>query len=278
MVAQGKRGQELGTAVPPRAALGQRSNRKGGSSTRQVSLRVVDCGRLVCHANTNDSEPMSNGVLVSFSLLSAITLALAYHPILAKLSLGLVSPYAKADVTKRLLAAAVDGMLIASVLYRSSESLFYVVAGAAYLLLRDAMSGRSVGKFVCGLDVINLGTGRPCGSGASVSRNVLFLLPGANVIAAFLEAATIVRDPQGQRLGDRFALTQVVEGFGAKDLVTGVQQWLLVLIEQLGDKVRKPGRVPVKVQHRMEIRLAGRPSNTRLERTAEKRGCSTANR
>ena len=26
MVAQGKRGQELGTAVPPRAALGQRSN------------------------------------------------------------------------------------------------------------------------------------------------------------------------------------------------------------------------------------------------------------
>ena len=48
----------------------------------------------------------------------------------------------------------------------------------------------------------------------------------------------------------RFAQTQVVEGFGAKDLVTGVQQWFLdlmeQLVEQLGDKVRKPDRVPVK--------------------------------
>lgn len=146
---------------------------------------------------------MNDSVLLTFILLSAITLALVCHPILAKLSVGLVSPYPKADMTKRLLAATVDGMLVASVLYRSSESLFYVVAGAAYLLLRDAVRGRSVGKFVCGLVVINLGTGHPCGCGPSASRNVLFLLPGANVVAAFLEAATIVRDPQGQRLARR---------------------------------------------------------------------------
>jgi hypothetical protein len=93
--------------------------------------------------------------------------------------------------------------------------------------LRDSLSGRSIGKFCCGLVVVNLMTGRPCGRGASISRNALFLLPGANVVAAFLEMATIVRDRQGQRLGDRFALTQVVEGFGAKDLAKAAQQWWL---------------------------------------------------
>ncbi len=104
---------------------------------------------------------------------------------------------------------------------------FFLFVGGTYLLLRDSMSGRSIGKFCCGLVVVNLMTGRPCGRGASISRNALFLLPGANVVAAFLEMATIVRDRQGQRLGDRFALTQVVEGFGAKDLAKAAQQWWL---------------------------------------------------
>ena len=72
---------------------------------------------------------------------------------------------AKADVTKRLFAATIDGMLVATTLglYRSSESLLYGLVGAAYVLLQDAMSGRSVGKFFCGLVVINLETGRRFG-------------------------------------------------------------------------------------------------------------------
>jgi len=170
---------------------------------------------------------MSTDALVGFVLAPALVFGVAYHPILARLSLALVSPYAKADVMKRVTAATIDGLLVAAtvVLYRSSENPVYLFAGAAYLLLRDSFSGRSVGKFCCGLLVINLMTGRPCGRGASIARNALFLLPGANVVAAFLETATIVRDPQGQRLGDRFALTQVVEGFGAKDLAPVMQQW-----------------------------------------------------
>jgi uncharacterized RDD family membrane protein YckC len=192
---------------------------------------------------------MRNSVLFGFVLFPAITLSLIYHPILAKLSVGLVSPYAKADVMKRMFAAMVDGTLVVTtlVLYRISESLAYLLIGAAYLLLRDAMAGRSVGKFFCGLVVVNLLTGRPCGWGATMNRNALLLLPGANLVAAFLEAATIVRDPLGQRLGDRFATTQVVEGFGAKDVVTAVQEWWLDFIEQLDGNPRKPARVPAKV-------------------------------
>jgi uncharacterized RDD family membrane protein YckC len=192
---------------------------------------------------------MSGSLLFSFVLLPGITIGLAYHPILARLSVALVSPYAKADVTRRLFAAMVDGTLVAAtlVLYQSSESLLYALAGTAYLLLRDSISGRSVGKFVCGLVVINLETGRPCGLGASIQRNALLLLPGANIVAAFLEAATIVRDPQGQRLGDRFASTQVVEGLGVKDVVAAVQKWWLDFIAQLDGNPRRRDRVPLRV-------------------------------
>src|SRR5439155_459737 len=122
---------------------------------------------------------------------------------------------------------------------RRSESILFVVAGAVYLLLRDAMWGRSVGKFFVGLVVISVETGQPCALGASLSRNVLLVLPGANIAAVFLEAATIVRDPQGQRLGDRFAQTQVVEGLGAKDLVAAVQEWWRDFIGQLDGNPRR---------------------------------------
>jgi hypothetical protein len=211
---------------------------------------------------------MNTSMLIRFSVLSAVTFALAYGPILRKLSLGLVSPYPKADIAKRMFAATVDIMLVAATLiyYRASESFGYLVLAIAFVLFRDAIGGRSFGKFLFGLVVADLETGRPCGYGAAIRRNALFLLPGANVVAAFLETSTIVRDPQGQRLGDRFALTQVVEGFGLKDLLTLVQQWLVDLAEQVaeqfGDRVRKPGRAPVKVPYRIEIRIVELPSTT----------------
>src|SRR5689334_8741274 len=145
---------------------------------------------------------MSTTVLFRFSVLSAITFALAYGHILRKLSLGLVSHYPKADMAKRMFAATVDIMLVAAILlyYRASGSFGYLVLAIAFVLFRDAIGGRSFGKFLFGLVVVDLETGRPCGYGAAIRRNALFLLPGANVVAAFLEASTIVRDSQGQRL------------------------------------------------------------------------------
>jgi len=169
--------------------------------------------------------------LLTFSVLSAATFALTYHRILTKLTVELVSPYSKADVKRRLLAAMADAALVIIALfyYRAFESPLYLFAGGAYLVLRDSIAGRSVGKFLCGLVVVNLETGRPCGVGPSIQRNLLFLIPGANVVAVFLETSTCVRDPQGQRLGDRFALTQVVDGFGAKDVVDAFQEsWLKI--------------------------------------------------
>jgi uncharacterized RDD family membrane protein YckC len=185
---------------------------------------------------------------VWFFILPAVVFALAYFPIVTRLSSALVSPYRKADITRRFCAATTDGLIVAAayVVYSSSGRLLYLAAGAGYVLLRDAMRGQSIGKVVFGLVVVSLETGRPASIATSVRRNALLLLPGANVVAIFLEGLTILRDPQGQRLGDRLAQTQVVEGLGAKDLVKSFQDWLI----GLGADFRRAGgrrrRAPVR--------------------------------
>ena len=78
---------------------------------------------------------------------------------LNRLTAGLVSPYARAVLRKRLHAAAMDSLVVATgvVLAQIAQSPWFVAAGA------------------------------------------LHLLPGANVPAGFLETMTLVRDVQGQR-------------------------------------------------------------------------------
>ena len=52
--------------------------------------------------------------LLAVFFLAAITFGLAYAPIRTYVSRGLISPYAKADVRKRLTAASIDGLLVAT--------------------------------------------------------------------------------------------------------------------------------------------------------------------
>jgi uncharacterized RDD family membrane protein YckC len=178
------------------------------------------------------SLPAVLGIL----LLPALVFALAYSPIVTRYSRGLVSPYAKADVRKRLSAAFVDALVVMtlSLGYWTGGSPLYLAFGAGYLLMRDAVGGRSIGKLLFGLVVIRLETGRPSSFAGSVERNLLLLLPGANVVAVFLETRTIVSDPQGQRLGDKLAQTHVVEAAGAKELVKLLQKWVVTLGGEFG--------------------------------------------
>jgi uncharacterized RDD family membrane protein YckC len=188
--------------------------------------------------------------LLSVLLLSATTFALAYSSIVRYVSRGHISHYAKADVRKRLAAASIDGLLVVTLclVYSIGRAPLYLALGAGYLLLRDAIGGQSIGKIVVGLVVIDLTTGRAASVSGSVKRNLLLPLPGANVVAILLEARTIMSDPQGQRLGDRLAQTQVVEGAGARDLVKSFQDWLLSLGGALGDATgRRRRRVPGRI-------------------------------
>jgi uncharacterized RDD family membrane protein YckC len=187
--------------------------------------------------------------LLGILLLPAVTFALAYAPIMSRFSRGLISPYSKADVRKRFSAAVVDGLLAITLSfgYWTGNSPLYLAVGAGYLLLRDAIGGQSVGKLVFGLVVVDLMSGRAASVSASARRNLLLLLPGANVVAVFLEARTIAVDPQGQRLGDRLAHTQVVEGAGARDLVKSFQDWLMSLGRGLGQATGGRRRVPGRI-------------------------------
>jgi hypothetical protein len=181
-------------------------------------------------------------------LLPAVLFALVYFPTLKYLSVGLVTPYAKVDVWKRLLAASVDGMpvIAAWFLYRGTGSLLGAAGAVVYLLLRDAIGGQSLGKLLVGLVVVNVRTGQFCTWKDSALRNVFVLIPGANLVAVFLESITIIRDPQGQRLGDRLAHTQVIEGLGAKDLARSFQRWWLSLFGNLERQTRRPRRQPAE--------------------------------
>jgi uncharacterized RDD family membrane protein YckC len=187
-------------------------------------------------------------VFLGFFVLPALAFSLGYFPALNRLTVALVSPYARADVRKRLYAAAVDSLVVATsgVFGQILQSSWPLAAGALYLLLRDSVQGQSLGKLLFGLTVISLETGRPATLRSSVQRNLLFLLPGANVAAAFLETMTLVRDVQGQRLGDRLAHTQVIEGLGVKDLVDALVEWWSSLLAEL-NRIRRPKRGPVVV-------------------------------
>jgi len=184
--------------------------------------------------------------VVALLALPAVTFALAYSSIVTHLSKGLISPYIKADLRKRFSAALVDGLVVItlSLGYWTASSPLYPAIGAGYLLLRDAIGGQSIGKLVCGLVVIDLMTGRAASISGSARRNLLLLVPGANVVAIVLETRTIVTDPQGQRLGDRLAQTQVVEDAGARELVKSLQDLLLGLGRGLGHGMGGRRRVP----------------------------------
>ena len=191
---------------------------------------------------------MTSNVMWALVVLAGALFAILYFPLLTKLSSALVSPYPKPDIRKRLFAGNVDGLLVITgwVYYRSSGVMWLVLLGAVYLLVRDAVVGRSVGKFLAGLVVIDLETGKPSSFRGSARRNLLFLLPGANVVAVFLETGTLMKDPQGQRLGDKLAQTQVVEGFGLKDLAESFVRWWANQNEVM-TRGRRPWRTPSRV-------------------------------
>jgi hypothetical protein len=190
-------------------------------------------------------------ILVTALALATVLFAVVYSRLLQTAPPSLASPYTKADIGRRFSAVMVDALIVMStwVLFRYYESAVYVIAGLLYVVLKDSMAGRSIGKFCFGLVVVDILTGRPCGRIGSAKRNILFLVPGPNISAVFLESATIVRDPQGQRLGDRLAHTQVVDGLGVRDFAAAFQRWWADFVARLERAPGKPRRLPVKVEH-----------------------------
>ena len=140
---------------------------------------------------------------------------------------------AKADITKRAIAAIIDGV-IAGIL--GIVPFVGAFLGGLFILLRDGLDvdylkGRSLGKTLMKLRVVR-DDGQPMDMNTSIRRNwtlslgllvsILALIPILGWIAglfvgllsaviSIIEAALVFMDPEGRRFGDRTGGTKVVE-------------------------------------------------------------------
>jgi len=140
---------------------------------------------------------------------------------------------AKADLTKRFIAALIDGLLAGGV---SMVPVIGGIVGAAYILLRDGltidfMDRRSIGKKLLKLRPVRA-DGQPMDPEASIKRNITLcigavgaifwiipilgwiiaiLLGLVGLVVAVIEMVLVLTDPQGMRIGDKLAGTKIVE-------------------------------------------------------------------
>ena len=84
--------------------------------------------------------------------------------------------------------------------------LLSLILGICYILFKDAFAGKSPGKAITGLRVVEVSTGRPIGAAKSITRNWLFLVPFMPLVE--LIVANIRTDKR--RLGDLIAGTDVI--------------------------------------------------------------------
>lgn len=139
---------------------------------------------------------------------------------------------------KRLLAATID-LGVAFALMSLTARLFLkstfltnwlfilVILPAVYLVLRDSLGGKSVGKFALGLTTYNLKRNRPADFADSVIRNwflfviilppslpgIFFMIRVGSLIFAVIGLIILIQIVSGarRRLGETFAGTIVVE-------------------------------------------------------------------
>jgi uncharacterized RDD family membrane protein YckC len=80
-----------------------------------------------------------------------------------------------------------------------------------YWLVRDGLfEGQSIGKRVMGLRVVTLEPVGPCTMAGSFLRNVLWILPIANIAMAIATVVYLIRSGSARHWGDRLAGTAVV--------------------------------------------------------------------
>lgn len=131
----------------------------------------------------------------------------------------------KANILNRFIAKSID-LLIFGFL----SEVFYpygFLAGVLYLLISDGfLDGESLGKRIIGLKVVMSLDGKKPDFKDSIIRNSLlaipllfsfipligyFLLVVTGLCAYGAEIYFIIKSPEGERIGDRFAFTRVVD-------------------------------------------------------------------
>jgi uncharacterized RDD family membrane protein YckC len=123
----------------------------------------------------------------------------------------MTDPVTAQSITKRrVLAFLIDGLLAMGL--TSLLNGLGVLAAIGYWLVRDGLfEGQSIGKRVMRLRVVISPSRTPCTIGASIPRNILWVIPVVNVVMILVTLYGLLR--QGGALrhwGDRLADSQVI--------------------------------------------------------------------
>lgn len=127
----------------------------------------------------------------------------------------------KAKVFNRVLAKAIDAVIVGIFLEAVPRVGFF--AGLIYLLISDGLfEGKSIGKRLINLRVVDLKSGKPCAFKGSIIRNspfalgyILMSIPLVGfifpLIIIIFEGLIMIGGEQGRRFGDELAGTQVLD-------------------------------------------------------------------
>lgn len=120
--------------------------------------------------------------------------------------LAMAMPLPAADASLDAMLDAQSGLFLQ--LQQSIQNVLIVTLtiGTAFVLLKDAVSGRSPAKLLLGLRVVDARTGEGIGPIKSIVRNFLLLLP----VLPLVEAVVANLRADHRRLGDLLANTTVV--------------------------------------------------------------------
>jgi len=115
--------------------------------------------------------------------------------------------FAKPGPNKRVCGYLVDmalagivSLVIAATLGKIPQFFFFLF----YFLARDSFDGQSLGKRIVGMKVVNL-ENAPSTPGQGLLRNLIIILPLFPIIEYFV----LLKNQDGQRLGDKLAKTKV---------------------------------------------------------------------
>ena len=103
----------------------------------------------------------------------------------------------------RIIAYAAMPMMLSGYLFMLVGVIWFLI----YSFLKDAWrNGPSFGKRLCGLMVVDLKTNKPCTRRQSAIRAIGLFLP----LTQTLDPILVLQDPEGRRVGDHLAGTQVI--------------------------------------------------------------------
>lgn len=125
---------------------------------------------------------------------------------------------------RRFLAACIDLFFLPAVIFfvlgylnqKPAPVYVAIIINITWLSVRDIFDGAGPGKRLCKVRVIRTDTGealQPHDFVIGFFRNILLAIPFVLVFGFFIE--TIILFARGERLGDKWAKTQVVDAAGA---------------------------------------------------------------